>query len=89
MTAAEAKRRWRQDIKASWNNKCAYCGSHENLTLDHVRPKTKGGRDETNNLVPACVHCNRAKGSAHWLSWWITLPTFDLGSFSRVLSHIT
>lgn len=88
MTAAEAKRLWRQDIKASWGNRCAYCGSDENLTLDHVRPKTRGGRDETHNLVPACRSCNQAKGSDHWLSWWVNQPTFDLGNFSRVLSHI-
>jgi 5-methylcytosine-specific restriction endonuclease McrA len=88
MTAAEAKRRWRQDIKASWGNRCAYCGSETSLTLDHVRPKTRGGRDDIHNLVPACRSCNQAKGSSHWLSWWITLPTFDLGNFSRVISHI-
>lgn len=88
MTASEAKRLWRRDIKASWGNRCAYCGSDNNLTLDHVRPKVRGGRDETHNLVPACRACNQAKGSAHWLSWWINQDSFDLGSFRRVISHI-
>jgi hypothetical protein len=88
MTAAEAKRLWRRDIKASWGDQCVYCGSTENLTLDHVRPKAKGGRDETNNLVPACRECNLSKSTTHWLSWWINQPTFDLGNFSRVISHI-
>lgn len=89
MTSAEAKRRWRADIKAAWGNRCAYCGSDQALTLDHVHAKTRGGRDEARNLVPACQACNRAKGSNHWLSWWVTQPTFDLGNFSRVLTHIT
>lgn len=88
MTASEAKRRWRQDIKSSWGNRCVYCGSSENLTLDHVKAKTNGGRDEASNLVPACLSCNRSKASSHWLSWWVGQPTFDLGSFSRVLTHI-
>jgi 5-methylcytosine-specific restriction endonuclease McrA len=88
MTASEAKRLWRRDIKASWNNKCVYCGSTENLTIDHVKPKTLGGRDESHNLVPACRSCNHAKGSSYWLSWWVGQDYFDLGNFSRVLSHI-
>lgn len=88
MTASEAKRIWRRDIKASWGNRCAYCGSDNNLTLDHVKAKTRGGRDETRNIVPACLTCNRSKGSDHWLSWWITQDSFDLGNFSRVINHI-
>ena len=89
MTSAEAKRKWRSDIKAYWNNKCCYCGSNENLTLDHVHPKTKGGRDETRNLVPACLACNRAKGSNHWLTWWTAQESFDQSNFSKVLSWTT
>jgi len=88
MTASEAKRLWRRDIKASWGDKCAYCGSPDNLTIDHVKPKTLGGRDEARNLVPACKSCNHAKGSSYWLSWWIGQDSFDLNNFSRVLSHI-
>jgi hypothetical protein len=89
MTAAEAKRKWRSDIKEHWGNRCIYCGNTENLTLDHVRPKTRGGRDETNNLVPACLSCNRQKGSSHWLSWWVGQDSFDHSNFSKVLSWTT
>jgi len=89
MTSAEAKRKWRNDIKAYWNNQCCYCGSVENLTLDHIHPKTRGGRDETRNLVPACLACNRAKGSNHWLSWWVGQEHFDHSNFSKVLSWTT
>jgi hypothetical protein len=88
MSSSEAKRQWRQDIKSSWGDRCAYCGSNHDLTLDHVKPKVRGGRDDASNLVPACRICNRSKGSNHWLSWWVTQPTFDLGNFSRVLNHI-
>jgi len=34
----------------------------EHVTLDHVRPLSKGGTDELHNLVLACKHCNRMKG---------------------------
>ena len=88
MTSAEAKRMWRREIKALFNDQCVYCGSTEHLTIDHVHPKTLGGRDETRNLVCACRKCNQAKGSSHWLAWWIGLPTFNLTNFKLVLEHI-
>lgn len=43
---------------------CVYCGSTENLTLDHVTPKSKGGRDSWDNLVTACKPCNSKKGDS-------------------------
>lgn len=41
---------------------CQYCGSEDNLTLDHVVPKSKGGKDTWENLVAACQKCNSRKG---------------------------
>jgi len=38
-SSAEAKRMWRRKIKEEWDLKCAYCGSEEELTIDHVVPK--------------------------------------------------
>ena len=46
-SSAEAKRLWRRDIKEKWNWKCAYCGDKNNLTIDHVVPRCKGGPDFT------------------------------------------
>jgi len=89
MTAAEAKRMWRTAIKEHWNNQCVYCGSSENLTLDHVHPKARGGHDTTHNVVPACLDCNQSKGSNHWLSWLVGQDSFDHKNFSRVLSWTT
>lgn len=42
--------------------RCQYCGSRERLTVDHVMPKSRGGRDSWENLVAACVPCNNRKG---------------------------
>ena len=42
---------------------CAYCGAHENLTFDHVIPRSRGGRTTWENIVTACSPCNLAKGS--------------------------
>lgn len=40
---------------------CVYCGAEENLTLDHLRPRTKGGSNSDSNLVTACTGCNSSR----------------------------
>ena len=44
-------------------HKCAYCGkvNKKGMTIDHVLPKSKGGKTSFDNLVTACVHCNNKK----------------------------
>ena len=42
--------------------RCQYCGSRDRLTIDHVFPKSRGGKDTWENLVAACVPCNNRKG---------------------------
>ena len=42
---------------------CVYCGSKKQLTLDHVIPKSRGGRNEWTNLVTCCFKCNLKKGN--------------------------
>lgn len=44
------------------DHKCQYCGSTRDLTIDHVIPRSKGGKDTWDNLVAACVVCNTKKG---------------------------
>ena len=42
---------------------CQYCGRKGgHLTLDHVFPRHRGGRDAWENLVTACRACNQRKG---------------------------
>ena len=40
---------------------CCYCGSHRNLTVDHVIPKSRGGSNYWDNLVTSCGRCNSNK----------------------------
>lgn len=43
---------------------CAYCGKtppQVTLEVDHIDPKSKGGKDDINNLITACFDCNRGK----------------------------
>jgi 5-methylcytosine-specific restriction endonuclease McrA len=43
------------------DNSCAYCGRFAN-TIDHVQPRSRGGRDSWENLVACCLRCNNVKG---------------------------
>lgn len=52
----------RKNVLRRDRNTCQYCGAGSNLTIDHVRPKSRGGRDTWTNLVAACVSCNNRKG---------------------------
>jgi len=40
---------------------CACCGAVEPLSFDHVKPKSKGGEDSTENGQILCYNCNSLK----------------------------
>jgi 5-methylcytosine-specific restriction endonuclease McrA len=47
-------------------NTCQYCGrqlARVDLNLDHVIPRSQGGRTTWENVVCCCVACNVAKGA--------------------------
>jgi 5-methylcytosine-specific restriction endonuclease McrA len=45
-------------------NSCQYCNhGGDDLTLDHVIPRSRGGQDTWENIVVACVRCNVRKGN--------------------------
>src|SRR5690606_23567782 len=42
---------------------CQYCGSNQDLTFDHLVPRSRGGRTVWENVVTACSPCNLKKGN--------------------------
>ena len=43
---------------------CQYCGvKNKPMTLDHIIPKQRGGKDTWENLVAACTKCNNKKNN--------------------------
>ena len=51
---------WRE-CKERFRNRCYYCGKNKKLTLDHIKPLSRGGKHELSNIVPACKECNNSK----------------------------
>jgi 5-methylcytosine-specific restriction endonuclease McrA len=42
---------------------CQYCGAGDDLTFDHLLPRSKGGQTTWENVLTACAPCNLRKGS--------------------------
>lgn len=45
--------------------RCQYCARTlptQHLNLDHVLPRSRGGKSTWDNLVTSCIHCNLRKG---------------------------
>ncbi len=55
----------RRNLYARDGNRCQYCGrkfSTNELSLDHVVPRSMGGKTTWENIVCACLRCNIKKG---------------------------
>lgn len=62
--------RWRYTAGPAWSRKgviardhglCGYCGGPA-ATVDHILPRSRGGRDSWRNTAAACDRCNQRKG---------------------------
>jgi 5-methylcytosine-specific restriction endonuclease McrA len=58
---------------------CQYCGAKDELTFDHVIPRSRGGQTRWDNVVAACSPCNLAKGGA--------MPTLSNGMMPRQMPY--
>ena len=55
----------RKNILIRDRHHCQYCGVHcksSNVTIDHILPRSLGGKTVWSNVVAACHSCNRKKG---------------------------
>jgi len=55
----------RRNIYQRDNYTCQYCHKKvrkDHMTLDHVIPKSRGGKSKWNNVVASCTWCNAKKG---------------------------
>ena len=65
-----------EKIKLQTGQICNYCGAKEDLALDHIFSRKKGGKDVAENLIFACKSCNSSKGKKDLMKWMI-----DRGEF--------
>ena len=63
--------KWRYTSGPAWSRlgvlrrdkyACGYCGDLKGLTVDHVIPTSRGGRNRWENTVACCGPCNQRKG---------------------------
>ena len=70
--------------------RCVYCGTQfpaEELTLDHVQPRVRGGDRSEGNLVTACGACNTLKGH-HRLSFFLHSNAPARAHFFQLATHV-
>ena len=58
-----------RDIRRLMSSVCVYCGSCENITVDHVIPLARGGSHAIGNLTSACKTCNSRKRDSFIMEW--------------------
>lgn len=70
--------------------RCVYCGNtfpEEQLTLDHVEPRVRGGDNSEGNLVSACRACNARKGGAPAWAFLASNPE-ERANFLRLAKNV-
>ncbi|MFN0199503.1 MAG: HNH endonuclease [Planctomycetaceae bacterium] len=81
----------RRNVFLRDENCCQYCGNRfgaQNLSLDHVVPRSQGGLTTWENVVCACLRCNIRKGGRTPLEAGMLLRTVPIKpARSPVLSH--
>jgi 5-methylcytosine-specific restriction endonuclease McrA len=66
--------------------RCVYCGNAA-TSIDHVVPRSRGGRHEWDNVVSACRRCNHVKAdrTVSDLGWRLHPPKEPVGTAWRIL----
>lgn len=70
---------------------CQYCGKQpgpEELTIDHVVPRSKGGTSTWENSVLACVECNKVKADRSLAESGMKLRKIPKKPSWKQLTHI-
>jgi len=80
---------------------CVYCGASENLSTDHIIPKSRAGvdpriamlLDSSDNCVSACRNCNSSKGERDIFEWYGPerlgdIPKLALSKFLKLAYRI-
>lgn len=71
---------------------CAYCGNTiedgARLTLDHLKPYSKGGDNKETNLVTCCLKCNSSRGNRSVRSFCKSVASYMQTSAIEIEKHV-
>lgn len=73
----------RAQVLAAHGTVCHLCGMPGATTIDHIIPRAHGGDDSLENLQPAHVSCNSARGKQSMNEWRSKHPLPDRAPPSR------
>ncbi len=67
---------WKNSIHKVTKHKCIYCGKPSE-SIDHLYPRSKGGKTTANNCVPCCLSCNGNKSDSEVIYWYRSQKFYD------------
>ena len=60
------------------------------LTLDHCKPRSKGGSNDVTNLVTSCKHCNSSRGNRSMTKFADVVSAYvNAATPKGIVRHIT
>lgn len=80
----------RLEVFARDGFRCVYCGgvfTADDLSVDHVQPRMRGGDGSGGNVVTACRGCNTAKGGRR-LAWFLAENPAARRNFFRFARYV-
>ena len=89
LSKQSAKRKFKRQIRYGFGGLCAYCRCNRATTVDHLKPKSKGGSSLRSNLIPACHSCNHDNGSESWLVWFQRQEFYNIVAQELIEEWIT
>jgi 5-methylcytosine-specific restriction endonuclease McrA len=70
---------------ADFNSQCAFCGSSNQLIIEHFIPRSKGGPHAIGNILPACHSCNMSKFNHDPEEWYRSRSYFSETRWRKIL----
>lgn len=58
-----------EELRHKQNGRCAECGKHRKLEIDHIVPVSRGGSGDINNIQLLCGTCNKKKSAIDPIQW--------------------
>ena len=82
-------KRQRAEIQNKYGEKCALCGSSEDLQIDHIIPVIDHGTNDAANLQVLCKLCNSSKGANDSISARHKRYTEMISQIKQSCSHLS